>query len=339
MPHFNIVLHGQGIRCPLEGNADSAIGFYATRRVRARDLQEAQALACEAVLAEWRGGGQYAAVNLGAVPVLAVEDAWEVGLWAALFGRRPGGYSFYSKDDTDVPDALPSHPASSERTLDELEAAIRAHGLEVTRQGDGLSVDEGRLLLQARVFDRNPAGGQATVVLEVCAHSPALGDDPIIECFAGWGSSRERAIANAFGRLLTGSLHVLMEGLTRHACDHAQAEIEHWVGTGHAWRVWSGPLLNQHSSQSTLTPAYPQFMAQLTALFESRVPPGPHWVRVFLGACDGVVQGSEVLLDNQPWQEGHDLLLAQPWAPAQEYQSIRHFFLALPEAGDAAERR
>jgi hypothetical protein len=339
MSHFNVVLHGQGIRCPFEGSADSVIGFYTTRRVKARDLQEAEALAREAVLVEWCDGGQYAAVNLGAVPELAIEDAYEVGLWTGLFGRRPGGYAFYSNDDVDAPDApdaSPSHPASSEWALGELEAAIHAHGLEVVRQGDELSVDGGRLLLQARVFDRDPAGGQATVVLEVCAYSPALGDAPIIECFAGWGSSRERAIAAAFGKLLMGSLHVLMEGLTRHACDQGQAEIEHWVGTGHAWRVWSGPLLNQQSSQSALTPAYPQFMAQLTALFESRVPPGPHWVRVFLGTSDGVVQGSEVLLDNEPWQEGHELLLAQPWAAVQEYQSVRHFFLALPEAGSTA---
>ena len=160
-----------------------------------------------------------------------------------------------------------------------------------------------------------------------------MGAQPIIECFAGWGSSRERAVADAFNKLLLGSLHVLMDGLTRHVCDHEQTEVEHWSGADHAWQVFSGPLIQQHSGQSLLGPVYPQFMAQLTSLFESKVKPGPHWVRVFIGAYHGAVQTSEVLLDNEPWQEGLELLQAQPWTGAQEYQSVRHFLLALPKAG------
>lgn len=133
--------------------------------------------------------------------------------------------------------------------------------------------------------------------------------------------------------MLLGTFHVLIEGLTSHSCQEEQAEIEHWTGTNSAWTVYSGPLLTNHSGDSTLCAAYPAFIAQLTSLFKAKVPSGPHWVRVFLGAYDDKVQATEVLLDNETWEQGQSLLAAQEW-PCTGVPTVRHFILALPEAVD-----
>ena len=330
MSYYHVVLRGDGINCPFEGSATAMIGFFTTRRVRAGGLSEAQRLARESVDAEWRPGGRYAAINRGDVPALSVEDAYPVGLFTVLLGRRPSGYSFFSSNDDSEPE-VPELDAVGDDILGKLDKAIRAHGLRTVRDSAQISIEEGRVVLEARVIDRDAAASQATVVLEICVHSPELGERPIVECFAGWGATRDLAVAAAFGKMLLGFLHVVMEGLTSHACEDGQSDIEHWAGVDAAWTICSGALVGQHSGESTLTGTYPSFMTQLTSLFERSVGPGPHWVRVFLAAYDGKVQAGEVLLDNEVWQEGLDLLLAQPWQATDEYQSTRHFFLALPE--------
>ncbi|MCD9029581.1 hypothetical protein LDO26_15410 [Luteimonas sp. BDR2-5] len=97
MPHFKVILSGRGIDLPFEG--DSAIGFFTTRQVRATDLPDAESLAKELVLAEWRSGGTYAQANRGSLPVLAVEHSFSVGWVAGTFGRNPSGYTFYCHED------------------------------------------------------------------------------------------------------------------------------------------------------------------------------------------------------------------------------------------------
>lgn len=75
------------------------IGFYTTRLVNAPNQLQAQRVAEDAVLAEWQPGGEYAEGNRGALPTLAVDDAWQIGLLSGIFGRRPVGYSFYARED------------------------------------------------------------------------------------------------------------------------------------------------------------------------------------------------------------------------------------------------
>ena len=97
MPYFKVRLSGAGISLPIDGD-DPAIGFFATRLVRARDPGHASSLAKELVLSEWRPGATYAASNLGLLPALVVEESWQVGFLAGILRRRLGGYSFYTHD-------------------------------------------------------------------------------------------------------------------------------------------------------------------------------------------------------------------------------------------------
>ena len=97
MPYFKVRLSGAGISYPVEG-PDPVIGFFTTRLVQAPNLMQAQHVATELVLSEWRPGGQYAGDNAGSLPQLVVEELWPVSLLSGIFGRKPRGYTFYTRD-------------------------------------------------------------------------------------------------------------------------------------------------------------------------------------------------------------------------------------------------
>lgn len=218
----------------------------------------------------------------------------------------------------------------SERACESVLVAVQAHGLACVSHGDYFEVDAGNLWIRPDVYVKEENAAHVRVVLEVTAVSHLIGDEPIREAFAGSGVSIEAATTQAFGKFLLGSFHVLIEGLTSHRCESAQAEIEQWGSDDGGWTVYSGPLLTQHSSGSLIGPDFAAFFSQLQVLFESEVLPGPHWVRVFLGVMDGEIAGGEVLLDNRTWEPAQRMLFEFPWRCSQEYQTLRHFMLALP---------
>jgi hypothetical protein len=82
----------------MEEGAAPAIGFFTTRWVKASSRADAPDLAKQLVLSEWTPAGKYTPANSGQPPQLAVEETWAIGAFRALFGRKPGGYSFYISD-------------------------------------------------------------------------------------------------------------------------------------------------------------------------------------------------------------------------------------------------
>ncbi len=98
MAYFRVSFQGKGIRLPFD-DGDPAIGFFTTRVVQANSPEDAADVARRVVLAEWRDGGAYAAVNTGEIPRLSVESVVGLGLVRGLFGRKPAGYTFYRHED------------------------------------------------------------------------------------------------------------------------------------------------------------------------------------------------------------------------------------------------
>jgi len=227
---------------------------------------------------------------------------------------------------------------SSATPLALLHEAVLGHGVTSVLHADHILVDDGRLRLDAEVFEQSATAERTTITLEVHAYAAVLGDQPIVECYAGVGDTRDQAIGNAFFKTLLGSFHVIIETLTSHRCDEGQVEVESWRGPDGAWEMYTGPVLSQgdDADGKHLKDGFPEFFAALQVMFEDTVPPGPHWVRVFLGAFNGEHKGSEVLLDNMPWEGAHDLLLDRQWQWPEEYQSFRMFFIALPAPSKSA---
>ncbi len=227
----------------------------------------------------------------------------------------------------------------NDRALESVILAVRGHGLPCVSHGEYCEVDGGNLWIRPDVYIKGEGEGGARLVLEIKAVSHQIGDSPILEAFAGSGATVEAAINQAFGKFLLGSFHVLIEALTSHKCETEQAEIEEWLGEDKRWTVYSGPLITQHSSDSLIGPDFPAFFAQLQNLFEKEVPSGPHWVRVVLAVMEGEVVGGEVLLNNETWEPAQRMLLEFPWKCSEEYQTLRHFMLALSRVPESLQTK
>jgi len=98
MAYFRVLLSGSGISFTFEENAQPAIGFFATRFIKAASSARAELLAKTLVLSEWGPGGVYADANKGALPLLATESVVSVGMLTGIFRRHSKGYSFYLRD-------------------------------------------------------------------------------------------------------------------------------------------------------------------------------------------------------------------------------------------------
>ena len=96
MKTYAVRLEGSGINLAMQSGSGSAIGFFATRWIKASSPSSAPDLVKAAILLEWSPGGEYGASNKGDLPQLIVEDVWAIGLLRATFGLKPAGYSFYS---------------------------------------------------------------------------------------------------------------------------------------------------------------------------------------------------------------------------------------------------
>lgn len=214
--------------------------------------------------------------------------------------------------------------------LDSLYSALTAHGVGAEKFADHIAIENTDVVLGAEIYEGRVTSTSASVTLEVKARAAQIDGHQIIEGFAGTGVTKEAAIANAFAKFLLGSFHVILEALADHKCDEMQAEVEIWSQDVFNWKLYSGPLISQHSTESILTESYVSFFEKLKALYCDTAAPGPHWIRVFLGAHGGGRLGSEVLLDNEPWEAAHDVLLQHEWHFSDEYQSVRHFMLAIP---------
>ena len=95
MPFFSVLIHGQGINIPATDGAETIIGFYTTRVVRASGLKDAETKAVTSVRKEWQRPpllGQ----NQGEAPLLEVEKVFSATLLKALVTRNKG-FTFYSQ--------------------------------------------------------------------------------------------------------------------------------------------------------------------------------------------------------------------------------------------------
>lgn len=207
---------------------------------------------------------------------------------------------------------------------------MAAHGLPSVRNEHEVRLDQHHLRFQAAVFDKDRPGPGHQLVLEIYIFSPLMPVQPIAEAFVGLGDTRGEAIVNAFEKFLRGTFHVVIEALADHVCDQMQAEVEFWRRPDASWKVYAGPVITYSAGQSTLRSEFPKFSQGLEHLFSTTVSPGSHFVRVFIASHAGAVIGREVLLDNETWTQGEELLAAQDWQCGEEYQSLREVVLALP---------
>ncbi|WP_269792008.1 hypothetical protein [Stenotrophomonas sp. Iso1] len=99
MTFFRVKLSGSGICLPFDDPSGDIIGFFVTRQVRAKSVEEAGILAKRLVLSEWQPGALYAEANKGSSLEPLIEEVWKVGFLVGILQRDFGGYTFYQRDD------------------------------------------------------------------------------------------------------------------------------------------------------------------------------------------------------------------------------------------------
>jgi hypothetical protein len=221
----------------------------------------------------------------------------------------------------------------SDTILDALCEAFTGHGLACEHRDGAACIQDGLVILP-RIAPGESANGAISVQLDLEIQSPRLNGTAMLDSFAGIGATREEAEKNAFGKFLLGSFHVLTEALTSHRCGDEEVEWEEWQGADHAWKVCSGPVLQVATHHGASVGGFQEFYDQLSERFTRSMPPGPHWVHVFIGGIDGERLAGEVIVDGSEWTEGRQLLEEHAWALPEGYASCRHLLIALPaEAG------
>jgi hypothetical protein len=217
----------------------------------------------------------------------------------------------------------------SELLLDFLRAAFEEHGIDCERRAGLIQATDG-LTVEPRVFPREDVRGTAQVQVDFAIESPRLKGVPLVDSFAGVGNTRDEAETNAAGKFLQGSFHAIASALTSHDRKTEQVEWQERTVGDQTWRVCAGPVLMVASREGARIEGAAEFLPRLDALFIESMAPGPHWMRVFLGALDGTHTGSEVLVDGAVWAAGQQLLDAHAWTFPAGYASLRQLLIALP---------
>ena len=101
MPYFRVRVEGTGISVTMGDS--TAVGFFATRAVRARSEAEAGDKVRSMIRAAWTTG-RYAAWNQGAAPTIHVEEVWQSSWFQNMFFKNDG-HVFYPDSEGDKDEA------------------------------------------------------------------------------------------------------------------------------------------------------------------------------------------------------------------------------------------
>lgn len=217
--------------------------------------------------------------------------------------------------------------------LDQLEKAMSVVA-RVERAGDAIDCPELRLRVVIDEIDVRDGG-------VVIVYGALLGDEHVQILAVGRGESLEQQLGEAALQWTTGVFSVLQHyrAPDSHSC--FVGDLEFSAGGLH-WRLHSGPViartwLGDEDASPGITPRDigAVLMGAFSAVAENRTP---LWVEAFaISHADGTVEVT-CRLCNQPWEEGHDSLLAwaEDWElPPDVTFSARQFLFYEPIAATA----
>ncbi len=215
----------------------------------------------------------------------------------------------------------------------ELLLAFTAHGVAAHLEEDVLYLSSTEIRIRSSVEDKATVANGAMVVVHVAVFSNALGQEPLIESFAGFDNTRDAAILEAFAKFMKGTFHVLLESLCGHSCDENQGEWQVWRAPAAAWDVCCGPVVMRATDEgSAIAAQCREFIDGLSALASGFEPHQIHWFRVFICVFQGDIIATEILLDNNHWQDGISLAKTWDWVRPQAYTTVRVFAICMPQA-------
>jgi len=195
---------------------------------------------------------------------------------------------------------------------------LAAHGYAVAPP---LSVD-------ARVFARvNPTS--VTVQIDFAVSHPALAVPRLLESFGSIATTWRDAIGQNVGKFERSSLHPLIAGLLDRSSCADQVTWERLEHPSGAFDLCIGGQLVLYASEPVpdIAPLLDAIKSALAGVPLSRAV---HALRMYVCWSEGKMVANEVLVDNEPWAAGAELVAAHAWPRADGLWGSRLFFLAVP---------
>ncbi|NET35767.1 MAG: hypothetical protein F6K19_27700 [Cyanothece sp. SIO1E1] len=158
----------------------------------------------------------------------------------------------------------------------------------------------------------------------------ALSDErSIIESFGDVGSTPNEALANSCYNFTTGPLHVFLSSLWN-CHDDQQVLKEIWTINSNPWDVYLGNIVRKAAGGIDV-PVPSELMPVIETLISAEpISQDIHWLRVYYANMPSHNQIVEVLLDNEPWEQGHDEIQNMPWPVMETFYSVRMFLMMSP---------
>lgn len=208
--------------------------------------------------------------------------------------------------------------------------SFRAHGVvvsSVASSGSDIITFEGdHPNVSAEFF----ANSESSVQLDLRLH---LHDGRVlIESFAGWGESLDHAKVFALRSFSQSVLHVMLAAFF--GKDGQDVVRETWVIDDQHYDAFLGNFdVRTQLIRSPDTPKalFVNLQRKIKTQFSAQEI---HWLRLYHGQHDGTAHTNEILLDNEPWNDGAVWLAKQAWPQDVGYYSVRLFAVFIRRSGD-----
>ncbi len=200
---------------------------------------------------------------------------------------------------------------------------LRIKGTDVQMQAIGYSVD-------------SPNGPGIQVDVNVRSKR-LLQDRMLIESASAFQADEDESIKTAFHDFCIQSLHTILAAFVDSRLDEGQTFWDDWGSGERAWNVCLGPITpkvaasaEEFSLEMLQATRFDSFVGALRDAYLREASHELHWLRIYRGSLHGECIAREVLLDNEEWQAGLDILDHWQWPAGPDFYSIRELMIAVP---------
>jgi len=177
-----------------------------------------------------------------------------------------------------------------------------------------------RMTATARLFDRS-SGSTVIVQLDIILEI-GLGKE-IIESCAGIGETIDAATNDAWKGFLRNSFHVLLSAFFTKDYDD-QINLCEWNISGVEYDAFMGQISVRGQPDKFSMDWLTQFEEIIKG---QRLSSGTHWIRLYYAQSGWEIVNSEVLLDNEIWEEVAPLIQNLKYPKMEEFLSARIFIV------------
>lgn len=219
-----------------------------------------------------------------------------------------------------TPSAVPPLKSQVNQFLIDL---FQHHGIEATVQ-NGVIVFPGQsMMLTGEIVQEIKHPDQLIVQLDV--RLKIASGRELVESFAGFGGTREKAEMSALEAFATGSFHVLLASFFGKPDE--QVHLEEWTIANQKRRVILGNIMIRGKLPVEQAQNNEWFKIFETKIKAANLSPGPHWIRLYFAQMKNNQMDCEVLLDNQTWEPIQTQMAAFNWPKSENFYTLRVFLV------------